>query len=276
MNSRATCCFPAACRAQGADVLVRVVQDRCITAAGGGADHLLTHARGLPARAERGLDLPPRRARGQRPARPGRATRVAVAWAPVTVRPPADGPRQEPLAGWVVRAWEPDPPPDEPEPVEWVLLTSVPTETVADAWERVDWYCRRWLIEEYHQCLKTGCRLEATQLRDGEAITRLLGILAPVAVRLLQVREAARQAPGQPAAAVVGERATQVVAALTRSAPDPTVGQFWRLVARLGGHQGRPRDGPPGWRTIWRGWEYVQTVLAGVALAAHLPPPKCG
>jgi Transposase DNA-binding/Transposase DDE domain len=268
--------FPAACRAQGADVLLRVVQDRCVTAADGAADHLLARARALPAAAERELALPRRPAAGKRPARPARAARLAVAWAAVTVRPPHHSRDQEPLPAWVVRAWEPAPPPAAPEPVEWVLLTTVPTATADEAWERVDWYGRRWLIEEYHQCLKSGCRLEQTQLRDGDAITRLLGILAPVAVRLLQLRAAAREHPEQPAAAVVGERVVRVVAAATGHAPDLTAAQCWRLVARLGGRQGRARDGPPGWRALWWGWQYVQTLLAGVELAAHLPPPRCG
>ena len=47
-----------------------------------------------------------------------------------------------PLVVWVVRVWEPEPP-DGVEPLEWVLLTSVPVQTVEQAWERVDWYRAR-------------------------------------------------------------------------------------------------------------------------------------
>jgi hypothetical protein len=32
-------------------------------------------------------------------------------------------------------------------------------------------------------------------------------------------------------------------------------------VAQQGGYLGRKRDGPPGWKTLWRGWLYVQAVL---------------
>jgi hypothetical protein len=38
------------------------------------------------------------------------------------------------------------------------------------------------------------------------------------------------------------------------------------------GHQGRKGDGPPGWKTSWRGWLEIQQLLEGVHLAAHLPP----
>src|SRR5207245_4334393 len=64
---------------------------------------------------------------------------------------------------WVVRVWELQPP-EGVEPLEWVLLTSVPVQTIEDAWERVDWYRARWIVEDYHQGLKTGCRIEQRQV----------------------------------------------------------------------------------------------------------------
>jgi hypothetical protein len=269
--------FLAACQAQHADFVVRVTQDRVVADGTGAAAHLRAVARGLPSRDERPLAVAARPARKGQPARPARTARVAIAWTPVTVQPPAHTPHQAPVAAWVVRAWEPSPPPDEPEPLEWVLLTSVPTATLAAAWERVDWYRCRWLVEDFHQCLKTGCRMESAQLRDEAALERLLGFLAPLAVRLLHLREAVRLTPTRPAADLVGEATVAVVAARTGTAEaGMTAATFWRLVARLGGHQGRERDGPPGWRTLWHGWLYVQTLLEGVHLAPYLPPQKCG
>jgi hypothetical protein len=223
--------------------------------------------------ASRPFTVPARPKTSKHAARTARTTTMVLSWAPITVAPPFHTPKQEPLVAWMVRTWEPDPPPAEAEPLAWILLTTVPTATTEEAWERVDWYTRRWLVEDYHQALKTGCRLEQTQLRDGAAIARLVGMLAPVAVRLLQLRHAARDQPQEPAALVVGDRAVQVVARLSRQPSALTCADFWRLVARLGGHQGRKGDGDPGWRTIWRGWQYLQTVLIGVELAADSSPP---
>jgi hypothetical protein len=269
--------FFAACRTQGTQVLVRIAPDRCITTAADQPRHLREYARALPGQATRPFAVPARPKTSKHPARTARETTLALGWAPITVAPPFHTPKQASLPAWVVRTWEPDPPPDEPEPLEWILLTTVPTSTVDDAWERIDWYTRRWLVEDYHQALKTGCRMEQTQLRDGAAIARLVGLLAPVAVRLLQLRQAARTTPEQPATTVFEARVVQVVAGLTGQPADVSCAQLWRLVARLGGHQGRTGDGDPGWRTVWRGWQYVQTILRGVTLAADLPPPeKCG
>ena len=51
---------------------------------------------------------------------------------------------------------------------------------------------------------------------------------------------------------------------------DMALGTFWTEVARLGGYLARTQDGPPGWRTIWKGWFLLQTLLEGVHLAHHL------
>ena len=42
---------------------------------------------------------------------------------------------------------------------------------------------------------------------------------------------------------------------------DLSVGQFYREVAKLGGFLGRKSDGDPGWITIWRGWEKLNTYV---------------
>jgi hypothetical protein len=45
-----------------------------------------------------------------------------------------------------------------------------------------------------------------------------------------------------------------------------TMGDFWRGVAQLGGHLGRRGDGPPGWKTVWRGWQYLDDLVTGARL----------
>jgi hypothetical protein len=254
-----------ACHSTGADFLVRAAQDRCVTSPEGEASHLLSFARSLPGVASRSLCLPARHGR------PAREAQLSLAYSAVTVHPPARSSRgQEAIAGWVVRVWEREAPAGQ-EAIEWVLVTSVETGTPEAAWERIDWYTCRWRIEEYHQCLKSGCALEQRQCQEYGALTRLLAVLAPMAVRLLQGRENARQEPERRAQEVMSAAEVAVVAELAQvPAGELTLGRFWHEVARQGGYLGRRRDGPPGWRTLWRGWLHIQTLLEGVHLAAHL------
>jgi hypothetical protein len=90
-------------------------------------------------------------------------------------------------------------------------------------------------------------------------------------VHLLQVRACAREAPERPANALIEPLMLAVVAQRSGQSPAPmTVDTFWTELARLGGYLARSHDGPPGWRTIWKGWLSLQTLLEGVHLAFHL------
>jgi len=173
---------------------------------------------------------------------------------------------------WVVRVWEEDAlRPEGEEPIEWILLTSVPTFTLEQAWERASWYGHRWIVEDYHQCLKTGCRIEERQVQSAERLMRLLGLLSPMAVRLLQLRSLSRQEPERPAAEVIEPELLAVLAACSDQDPSHmTLGMFWTEIARLGGFLARRSDGSPGWKTLWKGWLHLQTLLEGVHLAFHL------
>lgn len=133
------------------------------------------------------------------------------------------------------------------------------------------WYKRRWVVEEYQQCLKTGCRLEERQVQSAERMMRLLGLLSPLAVRLLQLRDLSRKAPECPAHEILEADLLAVVAAQAAQPPTRlTMHSFWIAVAQMGGYLARRGDGPPGWKTWWKGWLRVQTLLEGVHLAAYL------
>jgi hypothetical protein len=272
--------YMATCRALDKHFLVRASHNRVLPEAlpdpqdyETQIDHLLDFARRLPPAEGSAytLTLP---AEGQRPAR---QAVLALQWAQVTLPPSPQAPaaqrQRAPLTVWVLRAWEPDPP-AAAEPVEWILLSSLPILSLADAQQRIDWYRCRWFCEDFHQCLKTGCRIERSQLDDGADVARLLGFALPIAVRLLQLRQAARNVPDAPATSLIEPLMVRVLAQHRRTDwQTMTVAAFWRSVALLGGHQGRKGDGPPGWRTVWRGWHRLSDWTDGARLFAETAPP---
>jgi hypothetical protein len=201
-----------------------------------------------------------------------REASLCISWGTLRLWPPDGeaGKGEVPLVVTVVRTWEPDPPAGE-EALEWLLLTSVAVEGEEDAWERVEWYRMRWIVEDYHQCLKTGCQIEARQVQTYEGLRTVLGFLAPLAVRLLQMRAVARQEPERPALEVLPLDVVKVVAHLARVSPQRlTSRRCWHRIAQSGGYLGRKGDGEPGWKTLWKGWLYIQTLLEGVHLASEL------
>jgi hypothetical protein len=145
-------------------------------------------------------------------------------------------------------------PPRGVEPLHWVLLTSLPVVSLDDAWRVIGYYEKRWLIEEFHKALKTGCRLEERQYRTSHALEAVTGLLSITAVRLLQLRFEAKRAPDQLAGNLIPSIWITALQALRPNAKIETVGQFYRQVAGLGGHLLRKSDGDPGWIVIWRGF----------------------
>ena len=269
------------CRRQQTHFVIRAAQDRCVDerveelppplkrrkhkASDPPQAHLFETVRGWAAADEQELEV------AAEHERKARTARVALSYGPLRLLAPDKREHELPsLDLWVVRVWELDAP-EGVEPLEWVLLTSLPIKTVAQAWQRVGWYRRRWIVEDYHQALKTGCRMEERQVQSYQGLCRLLGLLAPTAVRLLQVRTLARQQPDRPAAEVMPPEVVQVVALKTGGqATDMTVEQCVKRIAQLGGYQGRRSDGPPGWKTLWHGWLKIQTLLEGVHLAPQV------
>ena len=105
-------------------------------------------------------------------------------------------------------------------------------------------------------------------MREGARLERLTGVLAVVAVRLLQLKHQARLEPEAPAEGVVPERYVRTMRArleLPRRTK-LTAYQFWRETAKMGGFLARGRDGEPGWITLWRGWHELELLTAGFEL----------
>jgi len=161
------------------------------------------------------------------------------------------------------------------DPIHWVLLTSWACQTEQKAMRVVKAYTRRWLIEEYHKALKTGARIEESQLRTAQRIQALLGILAVVAVRLLNRKLLATTRPNE--AVDVEEVGEGTLAILEAKFGQPQDGwtnrNVLRCIARLGGFIGRKSDGEPGWISIWTGWQRLLPMVEGFYLARR---ERCG
>jgi Transposase DNA-binding/Transposase DDE domain len=266
--------FWQTCQQLGCAFVVRATEDRGIFAQGEDGeperrmDHLRQRARRLPAQDGRVLHVQAEHDRKARDAC------LLMGYHSVFIQPPVNGACLEKTAvqAWVIRVWEPSPP-QGVEALEWILISSVPVEQVEQAWERVEWYRCRWIAEDFHHALKTGCQMENRQVRSVEALFRLLGILTPIAERLLILRQTAQRAPETPAEEVLDTLVVQVVARLVGVAPETmSAHHLWCTIAGFGGYLNRKSDGPPGWKTLWQGWMYIQTLMQGVHLAAFLHP----
>lgn len=228
--------------------------------------YLLDFARSLPSQGSEALDIP------GRGGRPPRVARLHLAAAAVWVPPPKGTRRPSEhlvLAAWVVRIWESNPPPTVKEPVEWVLLCSLPTRTLAEIKDRRDWYSCRWLVEMFHDIEKNCCLEEARRFLTADGMAASLAILSVVAVRVLQLRCALENQPEAPAEQIATKIEIQLVRQWIKQVRGQlTVREFVRGVAGLGGFLGRKCDGEPGIHTLWRGCQRLQDLVLGYQLHA--------
>jgi len=254
----------------GHQFLFRATQDRKIRRGPEPTDkaaYLKRLARSLPASVSSTVEVP---GRGGRPAR---TARVQLAATKVWVQVPAIWKARHPEWGaipvWVERVWEPEPPAGVEEPLEWILLSSLPVQTEAELLLRQAWYERRPLIEDFHQVEKTGCGEEDLRFETAEALLPMLGVLSVVAVRMLQLRWWGRQ---HGAAAATAAATTEELAVIRRLGHRvQTARDFVHAVAKLGGFLGRRSDGEPGWKTLWRGYRRLQDMLMGMKLGGRTP-----
>jgi hypothetical protein len=274
--------------------VIRAKSNRCIRIGhdGDGAKTLLhDYLRTLPLEKEKRVVTV-----GGRDGEPRREAVVQLAFAAVEVQVPTGHPgnyRKIPLKVWAVRVRECDPPAGV-EPVEWFLLTNVAVEKEADAWERVDWYCCRWVVEEFHKAQKTGCDIENPQFKKAKRLQPMIALLSVVATMLLNLRDLSRDAQLRdlPATEVIEEEFVEILSGWRYQEQRPlSVREFFLALARLGGHQNRKCDGEPGWLVLWRGWMTLQQMVDGARAsrcpkatacaapsghAAHADAPKSG
>ena len=167
----------------------------------------------------------------------------------------------------IVRVWEPKPP-NHCAPVEWLLLTNEPIDTNEQIEALVDAYRARWLIEDFHKALKSGCGFERLQLEGRRSLLNALAIYASIAWRLLRLRSAARahlyraDEPFLTAAQLAILRFAQPKANL---GANPSPQEILAALAKQGGHI--KRNGEPGWQVLGRGLQKILEAELGYLAA---------
>jgi len=249
-------CFAAALPGVGprrADWIVRACQfDRCLAPNQEPAQLLqrLRHRQPLGT-----LTLKVTRKKG----RTARTAQLEVRATTVTLKPPQRPADQARLPAVTLNAvWlrETKAPPGE-EPVEWLLLTSLPVTTFEQACRVAEYYACRWQIEIYFKVLKSGCQVEKLQLETADRLKPCLALYMIVAWRVLYVTMLGRECPELSCDALFAEEEWKAVWTVQKGEPlpprAPSLRVFLQLVGALGGHLGKPWDGPLGPKRMWIG-----------------------
>lgn len=258
----------AQARPPQADLLIRAAYNRAIA---GEARYLETAVQQAPVQGTVTVAVT------RRPEQPARTATLTVRWTTVTVRPP-HGARGAGVVVQAVLAEELAPPPGV-KPLRWLLVTTLPVSTLAQAKRCLRLYAKRWLIERFHFVLKSGCGIEQLQLETAAAVQRVLALLNIVAWRLLHLLYLARHAPDLPCTVAFAPLEWQTLHAwFQRGTPrppaPPSLATVVRWVARLGGFLNRAGDGEPGVKTLWRGLRRLADLLEDCLFAWQWQPTR--
>lgn len=172
--------------------------------------------------------------------------------------------------------------PNGEEAIHWRLLTTHKINELPKALLMLDWYSKRWLIEELFRILKSeGLELESSQLESGKALKKLAVMSLQVALQILQMKQE-RQGENQVQASIIfdkqeeqiGEAIMSKYEGKTAKLKNPykkgSLARMVWLMARIGGWKGYVSSGLPGVITLKKGWQQFQNIAQGVKIAKSL------
>ena len=260
----------------GASILVRANHDRTVNKRSmyqeGEIDTLWQLlAKELPAGAIK-VEVPERKGTKHALPREARVATVELKFCPYKLNPPKRlSSELSDIDMYAVYVSEKHPP-ENIEPIEWMLITNLKVSNFDQAYEKVQWYCLRWRIEMLHKVLKSGFQVEECRLSTAERLIRYLTIMSIVACRLFMITLLARTDPELPCTVLLSDTEWKVLYLKTHnttSMPNnpPNVRDVVVWIARLGGFLARKGDGNPGSITLWRGWKRLTDLVDGYSLA---------
>jgi hypothetical protein len=254
-------------------LLGRAMKDRLL--AGGGT--LFAAATDFPATGRRKVALPARD-----PGRPKRTAVVELRHGEVAIcRPQQETDHSLPptVRLRLVDVREIDPP-EATEPLHWRLLTTHAISDAAGAWQIVEWYRLRWVIEQLFRVMKSqGLQLEDSQLTSAERLVKLAAVATKAACVDIQLTQGRDGTDQMPASNIFTEPEIDTLAALGPTLEGSTERQqnhspmrslAWAawIIARLGGWNCYYK--PPGPTTFRRGMEYFHAIHRGRQLEMRL------
>lgn len=242
--------------------IVRAKHDRILVPNTSKSNSLFEHARNMPESGTFEMEL------RSRPGQAAKTVLLSVSYDKVEIRAPQrPGSRAgslAPIKSTVIRVVEKNP--DSDDPLEWILLTNLDVNNFNEAYQIVEWYSSRWIIEDYHKALKSGMKIEELQLDTQHSLFAAISIMAVVALRLVELREIIRLRSSAPSSELGLDEIELLVLEKVSKKKLKTVKEVGLAIGRLGGHIGRKSDGMPGMITLWKGYIRLKDMSEGAKL----------
>jgi len=161
-------------------------------------------------------------------------------------------------------------------PIHWRILTTHEVNNIEKAKQIIDWYRKRWNVEQVFRTLKKqGLDIESSQLETASGLMKLAIVALSVSIKILQLVQSRDGTSEQKTTDVFNIEEQVVLSAILKKLegktekqknPYPQENLAWAswIIARLGGWQGYiKREGLAGPITMGRGLERFQGIYDG-------------
>ena len=193
---------------------------------------------------------------GETPKRKGRQATVEIRAITVKVKPPHARAQLPSVTYNVVYVKEIGGPQDGTD-VDWLLITTLPINTMDEITLVINYYLARWAVEIYFRILKTGCRVEDIQLETMHRLKNCLALYCIIAWRVQYLTYLNRTSPALPCTAVfTASEWKSVWKVVKRGDPPkkpPLLSDFMALLSQLGGYNNRANERAFGPLPVWVG-----------------------
>jgi Transposase DNA-binding/Transposase DDE domain len=211
-----------------------------------------------------------------------RTAQLEIRYASFTLRPCTSSKaraKRKAIELQVVWAREVNDPQQVSKTIDWLLFTTLPVNSVADALQMVQYYKLRWRIEQFHYVLKVGCRIEELQLKEPQSLENAIALYSLLAVQVLSLQFLAREQPLAPMQIAGFDPIAYKAGVLYLKAkagakydpdkPNPTITDILQIVAQIGGST-LQKGKPIGSKIIWRGLKDLQLIVQAFEIFNNL------
>jgi hypothetical protein len=145
---------------------------------------------------------------------------------------------------------------EKKDQLNWILLTNLPMRNYGDAFLVINYYSKRWHVENFFKVLKDGCcKVERASLRTFEKLEKYICFFSILSWKLYSLKHHAEENPEEDANEHFSDEEVLILKIknnLPKNKP-LTIREALRLIAKMGGFNGRKGDGEPGLLSLWRG-----------------------
>lgn len=263
------------------DIVVRASKNRVVLLPDGGTRNLFDYTGSAEVQGTYTISV------GKGPRKKAREAKVGLRYGKVTIRRPHSPVYpQKSVELYFVRVMELYH--GEGEPIDWLLLTSLPVNSVEDAQKIVSYYRKRWFIEDFHRLLKKkGFGIEDIQVENPHAFAVNLAICIKSAYEVALIKKGYdSQDQSAPASIVFTPLEIRIVSRLNDAFNSPK--KIYRnpyekgslawaawIVACEGGWSAMPSQPKPGIITFKRGIDRIENIYQFLLLN-HDSIPICG